>query len=116
MSQPVMEPCLRQPTWLWYEDGMSRAIARRAYAPKLPARIVQRASKGGFTSLVRSLYLRNLAAIHAMLLEGELCARWILDRRALEASLAAVPDAGDHLYVRIMRFVDVQAWLAARRG
>ena len=116
LSQPVMEACLRQPTWLSYEDGMNRAIARRAYAPKLPAKIVQRASKGGFTSLVRSLYLGNLAAIRAMLLEGELCAREILDRRALEASLATTPDAGDHLYVRIMRFVDVEAWLAARRG
>lgn len=116
LSQPVMEACLRQPTWLWYEDGMNRAIVRRAYAHKLPARIAQRASKGGFTNLVRSLYLGNLATIRAMLLDGELCARGILDRRALEASLAVTPGAGDHLYVRIMRFVDVEAWLAARRG
>ncbi|AXB75889.1 asparagine synthetase B family protein [Novosphingobium sp. P6W] len=116
LSQPVLEACLRQPTWLWYRDGVNRAIVRRAYAGKLPTGIVQRASKGGFTGLVRSLYLDNLAQIRSMLLDGELCARGIVNRQALEANLGKVPDAQDHMYVRIMRFVDVEAWLSARRG
>ncbi|MCW1986009.1 UNVERIFIED_ORG: asparagine synthase (glutamine-hydrolyzing) [Sphingomonas sp. R1F5B] len=115
LSQPVMEACLRQPTWLWYQDGVNRAIIRRAYADKLPAMIVQRAAKGGFTSLVRRLYLDNLALIRAMLLDGELCAQGIVERRALETALARTPVATDQTYVRIMRFVDVEAWLTARR-
>ncbi len=116
LSQPVLEACLRQPTWLWYQQGVNRAIVRSAYAQKLPAKIGQRTSKGGFTSLVRSLYLDNLAQIRAMLLDGELCARGIVDRPALEASLARTPQADDHIYVRIMRLLDVEAWLTARRG
>jgi asparagine synthase (glutamine-hydrolysing) len=116
LSQPVIEACLRQPTWLWYQDGVNRAIIRRAYAHKLPAMIVQRAAKGGFTSLVRRLYLDNLALIRAMLLDGDLCAQGIVDRRALEAALASTPVAADHTYVRIMRFVDIEAWLAARHN
>lgn len=116
LAQPVLEACLRQPTWLWYEGGINRAIIRRAYAQKLPGRIVERASKGGFTGLVRSLYLDNLAQIRSMLLDGELCAQGIIDRQGLEAALARPPVAADHNYVRIMRLVDVEAWLAARRS
>lgn len=116
LSQPVMEACLRQPTWLWYQGGLNRALVRRAFAETLPSEIVLRASKGGFTGLVRSLYLENLPQVRSMLLDGELCARGIVDRRTLERSLKDMPGAADHAYVRIMRFVDVEAWLAARRG
>jgi asparagine synthase (glutamine-hydrolysing) len=114
LSQPVMEACLQIPTWLWYEGGINRAVIRQAFQKQLPSDILARSSKGGLTGLARQIYLANLPEIRTRLLDGELCRQGIVDRDALERSLAVVPLAGDHRFVRILRFVDVEAWLAAR--
>ncbi|NVL78622.1 asparagine synthetase B family protein, partial [Escherichia coli] len=32
LAQPLVETCLAIPSWLWFEDGRNRVVARRAFA------------------------------------------------------------------------------------
>src|SRR5690606_24180262 len=57
LAQPVLEACLRIPTWLWVRGGRDRAVARRAFADLLPPAIATRRSKGGLGSVVSAAYL-----------------------------------------------------------
>ncbi|PZU68658.1 asparagine synthase C-terminal domain-containing protein [Sphingobium sp.] len=47
LSQPVLETCLRIPSWLWCSGGVNRALVREAFANDLPHKIMQRRWKGG---------------------------------------------------------------------
>ncbi|MBA3895972.1 MAG: asparagine synthetase B family protein [Sphingomonadaceae bacterium] len=113
MSQPIVELCLRIPTWLTVEQATDRAIARRAFAPLLPVSIIGRQSKGSPDSFVIELFEANRTTIRRMLLDGQLAALGLLDLETLARSISDDrPVAGVDFY-RIMRLVDVEAWLRA---
>lgn len=114
LSQPVIETCLRIPSWLWVRHGRDRAIARAAFADLLPAKVIQRRSKGSPDAFLIELYDANRAVIRTMLLDGALAAAGLLDRAAIAACLDDPrPVMGVDFY-RILRLVDVDAWLRAR--
>ena len=46
LSQPLVELCLRIPTYVLIRSGRDRALARRAFAADLPAEIVRALPKG----------------------------------------------------------------------
>ncbi len=46
LSQPIVELCLRLPTWMWGIGGRDRALARFAFANDLPPVVASRRSKG----------------------------------------------------------------------
>ncbi len=46
LSQPLVELCLRIPTWLQMTDHTDRALTRAAFAGDLPAEILNRVEKG----------------------------------------------------------------------
>ncbi|MGK4422636.1 asparagine synthase-related protein, partial [Klebsiella pneumoniae] len=52
LSQPLVETCLGVPSWLWFEGGRNRVVARRAFAGDLPADVIWRRSKGTPDSFV----------------------------------------------------------------
>ena len=114
LSQPLMECCLRYPTWLWCDGGVNRAIARQAFADHLPAAVINRHTKGGFSGLARRIYVENLTAIGEMILDGELCRRGIVHRTAVEAALDNDPTGVTPAHIRILRIADVEAWIAAQ--
>ena len=53
-SQPVMELCLRIPTYVLTHGGWDRAVARRAFYHDLPPQIRNRRNKGGIEEHLRS--------------------------------------------------------------
>jgi asparagine synthase (glutamine-hydrolysing) len=111
LAQPVVEACLAAPSWWWFADGRNRALARHAFAELLPTAIARRRSKASPDSFVAELFERNRPIIRAMLLDGRLAAQRLVDRNALEAVLTDRAPARDTAYRRIMRLVDVEAWL-----
>ena len=113
-SQPVVEACLRIPSWWWFDDGRNRVIAREAYADRLPADIVQRRSKGSPDGYIAALYAANRATIRAMLLDGRLRGAGLLDAPQLERALDESALVRGTDYHRIMRVADVEAWIASR--
>lgn len=116
MSQPVVEECLRVPTWLWFENGHNRALARRAFSSELPQSIVSRRSKGAPDGFLAELFESNQAKIRSMLLDGALMRLGLLDADLLEAALADTGPVRGHDFLRLMRLTDVEAWARCWTG
>lgn len=116
MTQPVVETCLRIPSWLWFENACNRAIARRAFADALPAEIVWRRSKGTPESLMARIYERDRRSIREALLDGVLNAAGLIDRAALAAELDDPRPVRGIAFIRILQLVDAEAWARAWTG
>ncbi|QNA83753.1 asparagine synthase [Sphingomonas sp. So64.6b] len=110
LAQPVVETCLGVPSWLWFEDGRNRVIARTAFAADLPDAVVWRRSKGSPGSFMAEIYETNRSALKALLLEGALAAHGLLDRAALERELDDPRPVCGTRYIRIMQLADAEAW------
>ena len=111
LSQPLVELCLRLPTYLLARGGRGRAVARRAFAPDLPAQIVNRRAKGGLEEHVKAILIANIDFVRTMLLEGQLARAGMLDRRRLEELLSGRPTALPGPISQIHGLVAVEAWL-----
>jgi asparagine synthase (glutamine-hydrolysing) len=113
MAQPVMETCLRIPTWMWMKGGRNRAVARDAFADTLPPAILNRRAKGTLDGFVAEIFELRRVQILDFLGEGLLQARGFLDMPALSLALRGDRPILTDDYNRIMTLVDVEAWLRA---
>jgi asparagine synthase (glutamine-hydrolysing) len=109
LSQPLMEACLAIPSWLWCSGGRNRAVARAAYADRLPESVIARQSKGTFDSFSARLFAANRANIRSLLLDGILGQHLPLDRGAIEAAVATPLPDGEAI-VRLWSLVDAETW------
>ncbi|MCU7375149.1 asparagine synthase-related protein [Paucibacter sp. O1-1] len=109
-SQPLVELCLRLPSYLLTRGGQGRALARRAFAAELPTQIVHRRSKGGIDDHVKAVLQRNLEFVRALLLDGELCRRGIIDRAKVEEALSGRPTTLPWLPGLVHELVAIEAW------
>lgn len=122
LSQPVVEACLRIPTWMWCRGARDRALAREAYADCLPASILTRTEKGTPFGFALQVFEKNRATLREILLEGALARERLLDRDAIETCLARDDPAAGLAHYRLLCIADVEAWvqhreaLAARSG
>jgi asparagine synthase (glutamine-hydrolysing) len=110
LAQPLVEACLRVPSWLWFEDGRNRSAARRAFAGYLPRRILERRSKGAPDCFIAELFEANRLKIKGMLMDGELMRLGLLDRRAIDVALSDEAPVKGHDFLRLMRLADAEAW------
>jgi asparagine synthase (glutamine-hydrolysing) len=113
LSQPLIELCLRIPTYVLIKNGMDRATARRAFAPDLPPEIVKRRNKGRIDQHIRNLLDANLNFVRDLLLNGRLVKEGLLDRRNLELYLTRERSPADFQYAEILQeHLCVEAWLS----
>ncbi|HEY0685879.1 MAG TPA: asparagine synthase-related protein [Steroidobacter sp.] len=111
-SQPVMEVCLRTPTYFMAAGGRDRAVARQAFAQDLPKSIVARRGKAGLDSYLHRVGERNLQYIKAMLLDGHLVKQQLLDRRRVEAALTAPRSRmREELNELLVYHLSTEAWI-----
>ncbi len=87
ISQPLIEASLRIPTYRLQQGGRHRAMARDAFADRVPPCILQREDKGDATSHIRAQLRGSAPLQREALLDGYLCSRSIVDRTALEKVL-----------------------------
>ena len=111
LSQPLVELCLRLPTYVLAHGGRGRALARRAFADDLPPEIANRQSKGGMEEHLRAVLLGNLDFIRALLLDGELVRRGLIDRGRTETALSGRPTTLASRAGEIHIALGVEAWL-----
>jgi asparagine synthase (glutamine-hydrolysing) len=116
ISQPVVEACLAIPSWLWFDRGHNRAVARRTFADTLPRTILERRSKGGPDGFIAELYRHHRDAIREMLIDGLLMTNGLLDRAALADALDERGPVQRHDFVRVMQLVDAESWARSRGG
>lgn len=83
-SQPVLELCLRLPVDRLVEGGRDRALARRAFAERIPTVLHRRRSKGEMGLYYGQALAERLAALREFLLSGRLVERGILLKAPLE--------------------------------
>ena len=90
-SQPLMELCLRIPTYVLTHAGWDRAVARRAFYDDLPPEIRNRRNKGGIEEHLRFTLEHNRGFLRELLLDGALVREGIVDRTRLADVLSGRP-------------------------
>ncbi|PPU37700.1 MULTISPECIES: asparagine synthase C-terminal domain-containing protein [unclassified Xanthomonas] len=111
LAQPVMEACLRAPSWMWITDGRNRALARDAFADCLPAEVLNRRSKATYMSYLGAIYARNRHQIGEFLLSGRLHAHGLLDGPAITAFLSMPLAPRDQTFLRMFDLCMVENWV-----
>ena len=111
MSQPVVESCLEIPSWEWRAGGRDRSLARHAFAADLPHALLNRRVKGTPSRFAARLLDHFRGAIRERLLGGRLAAHRIIDAVAVEQVLAGDRPVPDLERVRILEFVNAEAWI-----
>jgi asparagine synthase (glutamine-hydrolysing) len=110
-SQPLMELCLRIPTYLMTRGAGDRLLVRTAFEQEIPALVLRRVSKGfvdeGFQAVVR----HNVQFVRELLLEGMLVKERILDRCKLEQYLSDRVIHGAPPRSELFAHICTEAWL-----
>jgi len=111
VSQPIVEHCLKVPTYLLIENGWDRAIARRAFDRDLPRSVVGRRGKGAITGHMRAVFNHNLAFIREFLLSGDLVTRGILNGPHLAACTTEGAAVLDGDISEIFDHLSTESWI-----
>lgn len=111
LSQPVMEACLRAPSWMWIAEGRNRAIARTAFSDLLPSDVVNRQSKATYMSYLGAVYERNKHQIEDFLLSGRLSSRGLLDTHAISSFFSKPLSPRDITFLRVFDLCMVENWV-----
>ena len=111
LAQPVVEACLRVPSWLWVEGGRDRAVARAAFAGLLPDAILARRAKGGLVSMYIKGYMQGRGRLESLLLDGRLAEAGLLNREAVCAYLRRDEPPRDAGYIRLLELASAETWL-----
>lgn len=115
IAQPLMELCLRIPTWLWVRDGRNRAVARQAFRGLLPDEVLDRRSKGRLEAMCLRAWLRHRPDIAELLLGGLLRQEGLLDADALESYFKVEGPPADARHFRIFELAAAELWLRSWR-
>ena len=87
LAQPVVELCLSIPTFDLTRCRRDRALAREAFANRLPAIVTERRAKGEFSSHYGRVLAASLDRLRPQLMDGQLVKHGLLDRARLEQAL-----------------------------
>lgn len=111
VSQPVIEACLKIPSWAWREGGRDRSVVRRAFATALPSAVLNRRVKGTPGRFAAQVLDHFRSRIRDRLLGGRLAANAIVDTAALDRALAGERPVPGLERVRILELVNIEAWI-----
>jgi asparagine synthase (glutamine-hydrolysing) len=112
MSQPLIELCLRIPTYVAIAGGYDRSVARHAFAQDVPMEIIRRRAKGGVSRHNTNVVDANLELIREVLLDGLLVREGLLDRARLEVYLSRETSPADFEYHEILhQHLCTEVWL-----
>lgn len=116
LAQPVVELGLAIPAWQHVAGGRDRAVARAAFADRLPLEILARRSKGALTSLYSRRTAASLEVLRPYLMEGVLAEAGVLDREALDRALRPDELIRRADGARVMGAAMVEGWVRHWQG
>ncbi|AXU20352.1 hypothetical protein C7W88_16870 [Novosphingobium sp. THN1] len=116
LSQPVVETALCIPSWLWVEGGQDRAVARAAFANRLPDLIRDRRSKGALDGYALAAIEQQAEALKPFLLDGHLARQGLLDLARVESALRERARRADPRAHLLLPLIDTESWLRAWLG
>ena len=88
LSQPLLELCLRIPTYTLLRGGIDRALERAAFRDCVPEPIIRRENKGSIAAAFMNKVRESLPFVRDLLLDGVLAKQGIIVRSSLESYLA----------------------------
>jgi len=109
-SQPLLELCLRMPTFILASGGEDRSLARRAFAQDVPASILARRCKGSIEGFIRRTIVSNIRFVRAMLLDGVLMREKLLERQWVELALSGRPERIADAPAALFDLLGMEAW------
>jgi asparagine synthase (glutamine-hydrolysing) len=110
-SQPVWETVLQIPTYTMLMGGVSRGLARHAFADVLPPEIRRRQTKGTGTLFYQQVVRRNRHFLLARLEGGLLVQQGYLDRRRLVECLTADEPSVTMPPSILLSYLAAETWL-----
>jgi len=110
MAQPVVELCLRIPSWYWVQGGRDRSVARDAFSGLLPDPVLARRTKGTPDSFSATLFEKKRTEFRALLMDGLLRQKGLLDLPSLDKLLAFEGPVAGLSYLRVLTFAQVELW------
>lgn len=116
MAQPVMELCLNTPTAMLTRGGRDRALAREAFARRLPSVITSRRTKGSLGGYYARTVAESLSFLRPFLLEGRLSQLGLIDVARLDPLLTREQLAVRGDYPSILFTAVVEAWVRRWEG
>ena len=116
LSQPVIELCLRIPSWVMTTDGKTRGLARKAFRDKLPDSVIWRESKMAFNSYSAAIFRENREILKSVLLDGVLVSDKIVDSDRLAKILKMDHDSGERDAMSLKILLDAEIWARKWRG
>jgi asparagine synthase (glutamine-hydrolysing) len=111
LSQPLIEFCLKVPTYVLCRGGRQRALARAAFAQHVPPAIVARESKGSTMLFTTNLMRQSMPFIRELLLDGVLTANRMVDCKSLERHLRAAEPLRSNQVFALMACISAEAWI-----
>jgi asparagine synthase (glutamine-hydrolysing) len=111
LSQPVVELCLSIPSYIHFDEGRDRGLARRAFAGDVPEAILARTWKDRVQGFPEEILRVNRSYFREMLLEGILVKERYLDRRAIETTLSGKLFDNTASVGEILDHILVETWL-----
>lgn len=111
LSQPVVESCLRMPTWQLTRDGRERGLARTAFERSLPPEITTRTSKGDLSEHYARLLCLNESFVRESLMDGILMRERMLDRDGLDQTIKSVTRLHGPEAPAVLRTLAIEAWV-----
>ncbi len=112
VSQPVIEACLRLPTFVLSPGGRDRGLVRDLFSARIAPLVLQRRSKGQTSGYLAEILLGQLQFIRGYLLDGALEGHGLVRSQVLSAMLSEAGVLRDSsILPRIVGLLSVEAWL-----
>lgn len=110
-SQPLVEACLKIPSYIATIGGRNRGLARLAFADIVPKEIIERRSKGVTSTYFSRMYTEGLPFIREYILDGVFAKTEFVDRIALDSFLSLETIANTKNIRPVFKLIAVEAWL-----
>lgn len=110
-SQPLVEACLRTPTYILANGGIDRAVERAAFASIIPRAIAHRHWKGGSTRHLSRALSSQLPVIWERLVEGRLATAGVIDRQRVIRYLSGSVMIREEVVEPILNCLAAELWL-----
>lgn len=110
LSQPVIEQCLRIPTYELLHGGRTRGLARHAFAKDIPTQILNRELKGQTTHHVLDVLERSMPFVTEILTDGVLMQHGMLDQTTLRPLLTHQCPINSRILFSVFATVAAETW------
>jgi asparagine synthase (glutamine-hydrolysing) len=115
-SQPIVELCLKIPTYVHLANGRDRGLARAAFSRDIPPEIVARQWKDRAPRYFEEMMFWNRGFFRELLCDGILMREGLLDRKKIEEAVSDGPTRSVGYASELLDHVCLEGWLQTWRS